>query len=73
MNPKEKAKELLKKFRDENYFDEESILSNAKTNALIVVDEIDLLLQNSTPKDDLYANLSSLEYWQEVKSELKNM
>jgi hypothetical protein len=73
MKPKEKAKELVKKFDDllpcEGTTTEETNVSCA----LIVVDEIDLLLQKSTPKHDIYANLSSLEYWQEVKSELKNM
>jgi hypothetical protein len=45
----------------------------AKQCALIAVDEIDLVLQKSTPNDDPYANLSSLEYWQKVKREIEKL
>jgi hypothetical protein len=68
-SPKEKAKELYYRYyqivADSGYPEEK-----AKQCALIAVDEIDLLIQKSTPKDDIYANLSSLEYWQEVKEEI---
>ena len=43
----------------------------SKQCALIAVDEIDLIYQKSTPKDDAYRYLSQLEYWQEVKQEIE--
>jgi hypothetical protein len=67
MTPKAKAFHLYFKYMSEVIADNDK----AKQCALIAVDEIDLLLQNSTPKDDPYANLSSLEYWQEVKQEIE--
>jgi Cdc6-like AAA superfamily ATPase len=69
MEAKEKAKELYNKMYAIN---EDDFISEyvSKATALIAVDEIDLLIQKSTPKDDIYANLSLLEYWQEVKEEL---
>ena len=72
MTPKDKAEWLVVKFLKHSR-DEKDIkpIQSAKQCALIAVDEIDLLLQNSTPNDDPYANLSSLEYWQEVKQELE--
>ena len=76
MTPKEKAIELVDKYIPLSlrlYSDYEWVeeIDSAKQCALIAVDEIDLLLQNSTPKDDPYANLSSLEYWQQVKQEIE--
>ena len=40
MIPKEKAKELVKKFEDENLHFEETILESAKYYALVLVEEI---------------------------------
>ena len=74
MTPKEKAKELIDKFKNRSIeLGETHSQLMAEANALIAVDEIDLLLQKSTPKDDPYANLSSLEYWQEVKQEIEKL
>lgn len=41
--------------------------------ALIAVEQIDLIYQKLTPKDDPYYFLLQLEYWQEVKQELQAM
>ncbi len=68
MTPTQKAKELydkMKGFRVKN--------SHRKKCALVAVDEIDLFIQRSTPKDDPYLNLQSLEYWQEVKQEIEKL
>jgi hypothetical protein len=74
MKPKEKAEELVLKYLKVDTNTKEWFNTHiAKQCALIAVDEIDLLLQNSTPKDEPYANLSSLEYWQEVKQEINNL
>ena len=54
MTPKEKAKELV--------FNYTKLITNNQSYAhdiecaLILVDEIDLILQKSTPKDDPYYN-----------------
>ena len=45
----------------------------AKKSALLCVDEIDLYIQQCTPKDDPYANLMALEYWQEVRREIEKL
>ena len=75
MTPKEKAEELVRKYYSFGLNNPAQSFSwyECKQCALIAVDEIDLLLQNSTPKDDPYANLSSLEYWQEVKQEIEKL
>ncbi len=39
--------------------------------AKIVVDEIDIILQKNN--DDPYGNMESLQYWQDVKSELDKL
>ena len=75
MTPREKAKELMFLFANkiQKY---DTILYQKKLSkkcALIAVDEIDLLIQNSTPKDDPYGNLFALEYWQEVKKEIEKL
>ena len=76
MTARDKANELYSKYDDllNKDFGNPIVFDNQiKQCALIAVDEIDLLLQNSTPKDDPYANLASLEYWQEVKHEIENL
>jgi Cdc6-like AAA superfamily ATPase len=77
MTPKEKALQLTEKFvpptLDRGLCNYYKSINIAKECALIVVDEIDLLIQKSTPKDDIYANLASLEYWQEVKNEIEKL
>jgi hypothetical protein len=75
MTPKEKAIELVDKYYHLFSVKLENTICvyEAKHCALIAVDEIDLLIQKSTLKDDIYANLSSLEYWQEVKQEIEKL
>ena len=64
MTPKDKAEELYKKM----YTVHSNIYpSSAKKCALIAVDEIINLNYNLL---EYYGNLSSTEYWQEVKQEL---
>ena len=65
MTPKEKAKELYNKFRNNN----KDTVFNAKKCALIAVDEI--LKQCWDYRDiDLQA---SYEYWQKVKQEINKL
>jgi len=74
MTPKEKAKEIHDKYSEVFLpigFEAKSHL--IKECALIAVDEIDLILQKRTPKDDPYANLPALEYWQQVKPEIEKL
>ena len=69
MKANEKAEDLINKFSDENYFDDKSILENAKQNALIFVDEMIKVLSNINYRTDI---IDILNYWQEVKKEIKN-
>ena len=79
MTAKDKAKELLDKFKPivysiDNYgdYDESIALVNAKSCALIAVDEI----LNMVNYQVMYINLKSLdviysyEYWEQVKQEI---
>jgi len=67
MTPKEKALQLVEKFKlyaDWNGFEENRALANAKQCAIIAVEEI------------LNAHLFDLdekEYWQQVKTEIENL
>ena len=76
--PKETAKEFIENFlfevKDSNSRDGGNLmfLSEAKDCALIMVDEIDLLIQRLTPIDDQYMYLQILEYYQDVKKEIIN-
>lgn len=63
---KEKALEILKKFEDENYFDNDSILENAKFNSIIAID----LIIDSWNED---GNKGIINYWNEVKSEIQTL
>lgn len=63
---KEKALEILKKFEDENYFDNDSILENAKFNSIIAID----LIIDSWNED---GNKGIISYWNEVKSEIQTL
>jgi hypothetical protein len=75
MTPRQKAEELVRKYYSFGLNNPAQSFSwyECKQCALIAVDEIDLILQKSTPKDDPYTNLASLEYWQEVKKEIENL
>jgi hypothetical protein len=74
MTPKEKANELVQKFRsfahadwnERNGFEGET--DNAKQCALIAVDEV----LNCT-KNGLGLTVYSREYWQQVKTEIENL
>lgn len=74
MNPKEKALELVDKFRDiENKYKEYTDYKQAKQCALIVVDEIfkllnDIWLDSFTMGE---SNNKFYNYWQEVKKEIE--
>jgi len=80
MTEKEKAKELIERFGEalihESWTIEmwdgitEDARRRIKLFAIICADELYLLIQKSTPKDYPYANLMSLEYWEEVKREI---
>lgn len=83
MTPKQKAEKLVEQYKATEvsvpYMDLEGDISIARNNMLIesacqcalhCVEEIDKVLVGGTPKDDPYANLSSLEYWQEVRNEI---
>ena len=82
MTPKEKAQELIDAFYqhlplEENVITSDGVLSweydgweNAKQCALIAVDEIINLNYNLL---EYYGNLSSTEYWQEVKQEIEKL
>jgi hypothetical protein len=73
MTPKDKAQKLIKEYALLSWKGKEFEMDYYKKCALIAVDEIDLVLQKSTPNNDPYANLSSLEYWQEVKQEIEKL
>ena len=87
MTPKEKAKELVNNFKTYSYYDshdltsrrrrEESNIESAIECALIAVDEI-LKASPSKPIESdngSYASdiIESIEYWQEVKTEIENL
>jgi hypothetical protein len=68
MTPKEKAEELVDKFRNEitSFLGDNMKKINAKKCALVAVDEI--LNINSVDKD-----FSLSFYWQDVKDEIQNL
>ena len=68
MTPKEKAKELVEKFKNRSIeLGETNSQLMAEANALIAVDEI-LNSQNAF----IQTNLQN-RYWQEVKQEIENL
>lgn len=81
MNPKEKAEELVEKYKDyvcgyigssmlTNTEYPEQILKQAKQCAIIAIDE---LINEHTFKFPLSWNVKRLGYWKQVKSELEKM
>jgi hypothetical protein len=73
MTPKEKAKELVYKFKD--VADAYYINEKSKERALIAVDEI---IQQWEIIDTYIADFGgklnqSLKYWQQVKTEIQNL
>ncbi len=74
MTPKEKAEELVNKYKPHSYngaieeTDELMELFHAKQCALIAVDEI---IKEVTPKVQLYTY--QLDFWQQVKQEIEQL
>lgn len=84
MKPKDKAAELVEKFKPfvycysgsgmlTNTADDNVIKRISKECAIICVDEIDRIFVKTTPEDNPYEYLFQLEYWQEVKKEITNL
>lgn len=71
MTPKEKAEELIDKFRSNiiSFLSDNMKDQNAKQCALIAVDEIFFALKYNLDG----ATSGSVKYWQEVKQEIKNL
>ena len=67
MKAKEKAKELVLKFA----FKKAQHEGEAKTFALITVDEIMLAIPDASDDDSPYND--ELKYWNEVKQEIENL
>lgn len=65
--PKQKAKELINKFKDENYFDERTIFNEAKSNAKILLNEIINCDSFFKTLDD---SKEFVSYWYNVQEEL---
>lgn len=81
MTPKEKAKELVNKYKPfvygfigssmlTNTEDQSVIKMNAKQCALIAVDEIINYLTTSL---DVQTSLIAVDYWREVKQEIEKL
>jgi len=84
MSPKEKAKELVDKYRDTimSFLSDNMKDMNAKKCASIAVDEIIKSREEDGSFDDTLSSTSSeyytphpmyLTYWQEVKQELEKL
>lgn len=83
MTPKEKAQELVDKFKLKyEFFTKSFIKTTAKQSSLIAVDEIILSRKDDNQFDDtLWSGGSDmytmhpmyLKYWQEVKQEIENL
>ena len=77
MNEKEKAKELVDKFKPYtekiDFFGDNVELKNAKQCALIAVDEICYILEDNGLTFAEYHDKTTIEYWQQVKTEIENL
>jgi hypothetical protein len=76
MTPKEKAIELIDKFKlKQNFFTNSFIKTTAKECALIAVDEIinSSPLEPAHPYDYVIAEQEAMEFWQKVKQEIENL
>jgi hypothetical protein len=76
MTPKEKAIELIDKFKlKHKFFTNSFIKTTAKQCALIAVDEIinSSPLEPAHPYDYVIAEQEAMEFWQEVKKEIENL
>ena len=77
MTPKEKAKELVSKMKEQFFMEHDNVkILKAKQCALICVDEI-IKSSPTEPTDDRYNADDSIffakEYWQEAKQELEKL
>jgi hypothetical protein len=71
MTPKEKAFELIDKFKlKHKFFTNSFIKTTAKECALIAVDEILKAVDNP---DETYLMKHSVQYWSQVKQEIENL
>jgi hypothetical protein len=84
MTPKEKALELVNKFREQdakgilftadfNPKREQKILDKAKSFALIAVDEILQSLGHKKLSDSPYTTLEARQHYVQVKQEIENL
>lgn len=77
MTPKEKAKELVKKYScyfhgiDENLFKDVVVHDDSIQCALIAVDEVLNAIQFNTYDEEAYNKED--KYWQEVKQEINKL
>ena len=72
MTPKEKALELIEKFKENDY--DWSVLSNLyciKQHALVTVDEILNTIYNKDFQGHLLDEIGASDYWNQVKNEIK--
>lgn len=67
MTPKEKAKELIEKFKVYSSMYHDGVAENAKKCALILVDEVIQELRQFSPATKDYIN-----WWKEVRREIDN-
>lgn len=70
MTPKEKAIELVDRFKISTSIVRDN---EAKRCALICIDEIDEIYQKLTPKDDPYCFLLKHEFLYDVKHEIEKL
>jgi hypothetical protein len=77
MTPKEKAEELIDKFRNEitSFLGDNMKKINAKKCALVAVDEILQIFNNEWTKLDFWTEEinGTINFWQEVKQEIQNL
>jgi hypothetical protein len=79
MTPKEKARQLVERFREYSHtefisyrggYQLDTQIQNAKQCALIAVDEI---IANIEPSASMDVIAARIEYWQEVKTEIQSL
>jgi hypothetical protein len=77
MTPKEKAEELIDKFRNEitSFLGDNMKKINAKKCAFVAVDEILQIFNNEWTKLDFWTEEinGTINFWQEVKQEIQNL
>jgi hypothetical protein len=75
LTPKEKAKELFDKFRNEilSFLGDKMKDKNAKRCALVAVDELIDSHYLLTTTHDVEPSIRCKSYWKEVKEEIENL